>query len=128
MIDAGVPLSDSVLSLTLGYHLSPSAFLLDVTQAEESSLPTLTLAVLARSGKVTLAQSEDRLQHDALAQMIKVGVQACQVLHAELDGVTRERTRKLVDSMGGKGVVAHAEVDEERGMVDATLEDSEMAL
>jgi exosome complex component RRP41 len=100
LLDAGVPMSDSVLSLTLGQHLRPSCVLLDLTSAEESGLPFLTLAMLPRTKKVTLAQSESRLAREDFREMLKLGTEAIGVLQAEVDQVLKARTKRLVQAMG----------------------------
>lgn len=99
-------MSDSVLSLTLGQHLRPSCVLLDLTSTEESGLPCLTLAMLPRTRKVTLAQSESRLGRDELREMLRLGEEAILVLQQEVDAVLKARTRRLVQAMGAAAKTA----------------------
>lgn len=100
--DAGIALSSPVVSLTLGHHLSPSAILLDLTNQEALSLPSLTLAVLASTGGIVLAQSEDRTPLEATLAMLDLAQDAATTLARELDLAARDRTRKLVKAMGGE--------------------------
>ncbi|CEH16378.1 Exosomal 3'-5' exoribonuclease complex, subunit Rrp41 and related exoribonucleases [Ceraceosorus bombacis] len=113
--DAGIALSSPVVSLTLGYHLSPSAILLDLTNQETLSLPSLTLALLANTGGVVLARSEDRTPLEATLAMLDLAQDAASILAHELDVAARDRTRKLVRAMGGQ---ESSKLDEEFDAMD----------
>jgi exosome complex component RRP41 len=73
--------------------------LLDLSAPEENDLPTLVVAALPASGKVTLAQMETRLHVDRFEEMLLLGVEACGVLKADMEGVVKERTGKVVERM-----------------------------
>ena len=62
LIDAGVPMSDYVAAITCGVFSTHT--LLDLTLLEESDVPHLTLAVMPKTGKVTLVTMETRLHVD----------------------------------------------------------------
>ena len=97
LIDAGISLVDYVTSLSLGLHLTQP--LLDLSAPEESDLPTLVVAALPASGKVTLAQMETRLHVDRFEEMLLLGVEACAVLKVEMERVVNSRTIRVVERM-----------------------------
>ncbi|KAE8269101.1 hypothetical protein A4X09_0g3238 [Tilletia walkeri] len=112
LLDAGIAMTDYVVSLSAGLHLSN--VLLDLSQSEELDCPHMTLAILPRSRRVTLAQLETRLHADRFEEMFQIGLEACAgVLHAEMDAEMRFRTRKLADSRVGRGGKQMDEDDEE---------------
>jgi exosome complex component RRP41 len=78
LIDAGISLLDYVTSVSIGLHLTQP--LLDLSAPEENDLPTLVVASLPGSGKITLAQMETRLHVDRFEEMLLLGVEACGVL------------------------------------------------
>ncbi|AFR94724.1 exosome complex component RRP41 [Cryptococcus neoformans C23] len=105
LIDAGISLLDYVSSISIGLHLLQP--LLDLSQPEESDLPSLVIASLPSSGKITLAQMETRLHVDRFEEMLTLGVEACKVLKEEMDGVVKDRTERIVErrsvKVGGQG-------------------------
>ncbi len=88
---------DYVTSLSIGLHLTQP--LLDLSAPEESDLPNLVVAALPASGKITLAQMETRLHVDRFEEMLTLGVEACGALKVEMEGVVKERTRRVVERM-----------------------------
>ncbi|KAG8708411.1 Exosome non-catalytic core component [Ceratobasidium sp. 395] len=97
LIDAGIALTDYVCACTAAcIDTTP---LLDLTNTEESDLPNLTLAVLPRSGRVTLVTMETRLHVERFEQIFKLAIEAGNVLHDQMRAAVRERTGKLVQSM-----------------------------
>ncbi|RSH90141.1 Exosome non-catalytic core component [Saitozyma podzolica] len=74
LIDAGISLLDYVTSVSIGLHLTQP--LLDLSAPEENDLPTLVVASLPGSGKITLAQMETRLHVDRFEEMLLLGVEA----------------------------------------------------
>ncbi|WVQ83871.1 hypothetical protein IAT38_006015 [Cryptococcus sp. DSM 104549] len=74
LIDAGISLLDYVTSVSIGLHLLQP--LLDLSQPEESDLPSLVVAALPASGKITLAQMETRLHVDRFEEMLHLGGEA----------------------------------------------------
>jgi len=97
LIDAGVAVSDYVCALTCGVHITTP--LLDLSQNEESDLPSLTVAVMPRRGKVTLVLMETRLHVDRFQEVFKLASQGAKVIHNEMRRVVRERTWVLLESM-----------------------------
>lgn len=74
--------------------------LLDLTNIEESDLPNLTVAVLPRTGKITLLTLETRIHVDRFEQMFQMAGAACKVMHGEMTTAVQRRTEKLVKAMG----------------------------
>ncbi|SCZ94136.1 BZ3500_MvSof-1268-A1-R1_Chr12-2g03710 [Microbotryum saponariae] len=64
---------------------SGSTTLLDLTQAEEQALPNLTVAVLPRSGKVTLVGLESRLGVGRFEEMLRWGVEGAKVVQGAME-------------------------------------------
>lgn len=99
-------MQDYTTSLTVGLHLTQP--LLDLSGPEEQSLPHLTIAALPGTGKVSLATLETRVHVDRFEEMLRVGGEACRVLHEEMRGEVRRRTGRVVERMqmgqgGGQG-------------------------
>lgn len=65
-----------------------STTLLDLTTEEERSLPSLTLAVLPRSGKITLVSLEMRVGVGRFEEMMRWGVEASVVVRGAMDEVS----------------------------------------
>jgi exosome complex component RRP41 len=97
LIDAGISLLDYVTSLSLGLHLTQP--LLDLSAPEEADLPTLVVASLPSSGKITLAQMETRLHVDRFEDMLVLGVEGCAVIKTEMEQVVKDRTARVVNRM-----------------------------
>lgn len=97
LIDAGISLLDYVTSVSIGLHLTQP--LLDLSAPEEADLPTLVVASLPASGKITLAQMETRLHVDRFEEMLLLGTEACAVLKDEMEGVVKRRTGEVVERM-----------------------------
>lgn len=95
LIDAGISMLDYVTSLSIGLHLTQP--LLDLSAPEESDLPTLVVASIPGSSKVTLVQMETRLHVDRFEEMLRLGVEACAVIKAEMETVVKARTRTVVE-------------------------------
>lgn len=96
--NAGVPLLDFVCAVTGGVHITSP--LLDLTTLEENDVPHVTVAVMPRTGKVTLVSMETRLHVDRFEEVFRVACEAGKILHGEMRRVVRGRTTKLVDAMG----------------------------
>lgn len=98
LASAGVPLSDYVCAISAGvYQTQP---LLDLSTLEENDVPHATVAVLPRSGALTLVTMETRLHVDRFEALLKVAGEAGQVLHKEMRKHVRAHTLALVDAMG----------------------------
>ncbi|KAI0059185.1 exosome component 4 [Artomyces pyxidatus] len=98
LANAGVPLLDFVCAVTGGVHAA--APMLDLTTLEENDLPHVTVAVMPRTGRVTLVSMETRLHVDRFEEIFRLAGQAGSVLHKEMRAAVRERTKGVVDAMG----------------------------
>ena len=110
-----------VCAVTGGVH--SAAPMLDLTTLEENDAPHLTVAVMPKTGKVTLVTMETRLHVDRFGDIFRLACDAGQVIHQEMKRAVRIRTQRLVDSldvahkhhaMGGEAVdrdVAMAEME-----------------
>lgn len=101
LIDAGVALFDYVVAVSAALH--STSILLDLTNTEESDLPHLTVAVMPRSGKVTLLNMESRLHVTRFEDVLKVAGQAAEVLREEMGNAVRRRSKALINSMESTG-------------------------
>lgn len=72
---------------TLG---SGSTTLLDLVQAEEQALPSLTVAVLPRSGKVTLVNLETRVGVGRFEEMLRWGVEGAKIVQQAMEDAVKE--------------------------------------
>lgn len=102
-------MQDFVASVSCGIHSTLP--LLDLNNTEESDLPHLTVAVLPRTGQVTLASLETRLHVERFQQIFQLAIQASAVLHNEMELAVRDRTKTLVQAMTGKVVESQEEFD-----------------
>jgi exosome complex component RRP41 len=68
---------------------SGSTVLLDLLQVEEQSLPNLTIAVLPRSGKITLCNLETRVGVLRFEEMLRWGLEAGKVLQGAMEEVSQ---------------------------------------
>ena len=110
LIDAGIPMTDYVAACTSGLTPpAPSQFadagsadpLLDLNGQEEQELPFLTVGTLGASEKVSVLVMESRVHFDRLEGMLAVGVDGCKKIRAILDGVVRERGKKVLEGRIG---------------------------
>lgn len=67
---------------------SGSTTLLDLCAAEETALPCLTVAVLPRSGKVTLVSLETRVGVGRFEEMLRWGVEGANVVQEAMEEVS----------------------------------------
>ncbi|KAJ7052528.1 exosome component 4, partial [Mycena amicta] len=98
LANAGIPLLDFVCAITGGVHLTSP--MLDLTLLEENDIPHLTVAVLPKTGKVTLVTMETRLHVERFEELFRLAGEAGKVLHAEFKRAVRDRTTTLVGAMG----------------------------
>ncbi|GAA5845384.1 hypothetical protein JCM5353_004815 [Sporobolomyces roseus] len=103
---------------------SGSTVLLDLLQVEEQSLPNLTVAVLPRSGKVTLVSLETRVGVGRFEEMLRWGVEGSKVVQGAMEEAVRDwaetlaKPQKTLGSLfpgmqgGGKGGAEDGEDEE----------------
>ena len=77
-IQAGLPMKDLCLSLTIAFH--PQAFLLDPTSQEANDLPTITLIVAPNEATLIsmfLDAGRGKVEGTRVKEAIKVGLEVC---------------------------------------------------
>lgn len=67
---------------------SGSTTLVDLTAQEENALPNLTVAVLPKSGKVTLVNLETRVGVGRFEEMLRWGVEGAKAIQAAMEDVS----------------------------------------
>ncbi|KAI9885579.1 MAG: NAD(+) salvage pathway protein [Watsoniomyces obsoletus] len=107
LIDAGVPMADYIVSCTAGLISSSGTNhdktdpVLDLTGAEEQELPSLTVATLGATQKVSVLMLENRVQIDTVQELLAVGVAGCKQVREVLDQVVRARGKQLLSTVRG---------------------------
>ncbi|KAF9103881.1 Exosome complex component RRP41 [Mortierella sp. AM989] len=98
LIDAGISMTDYVCACTAGWvEREP---VIDLNHIEESSdTSEVTIAMLPKSGKVTLAQMESRLHVDKLEELLTLASEGCKQIHQVLDRTIRDRAEDLAQKM-----------------------------
>ncbi|KAJ3299125.1 Exosome complex component RRP41 [Borealophlyctis nickersoniae] len=115
LLDAGIPMTDYVAACSAGYVgdtpiLGKGRTIIcfkvaqriydviptDLNYIEESAeVPTLTVALLPKTGKVTMLGLEARLHLDKFAEVINLAADGCTQLHTELDKTIRKAAQSL---------------------------------
>lgn len=102
VIDAGIPMTDYITACTAGSTSSYAAGddaadpLLDLNSQEEQELPYLTVGTLGDSDKVAVLVCESRVQVSRLEGMLVVGVDGCKQVRRLLDGIVKQKGRKMI--------------------------------
>lgn len=109
LANAGIPLIDFVCAVTSGVHSTSP--LLDLTLLEENDLPNVTVAVMPRSGKVSLVTMETRLHVDRFEEIFRLAGEAGKIIHIEMKKAVKDRTERLVAPMQSLGRPATGEND-----------------
>ncbi|KAF9425283.1 Exosome complex component RRP41 [Entomortierella beljakovae] len=98
LIDAGISMTDYVCACTAGWVEREAV--IDLNHIEESSdTSEVTIAMLPRSGKITLAQMESRLHVDKLEEVLSLAGEGCKQIHQVLDKTIRDRAEDLANKM-----------------------------
>jgi exosome complex component RRP41 len=97
LANAGIPLLDFVCAVTGGVH--STSHMLDLTTLEENDIPHVTVAMMPRTGKVTLLTMETRLHVDRFEEIFRLTVSGGNAIHKEMKAAVRERTDVLVAAM-----------------------------
>jgi len=98
LVNAGIPLLDFVCAVTGGVHSTSP--LLDLTLLEENDIPNITVAMMPKTGKITLVTMETRLHVDRFEEIFRLAADAGRVIHGEMKSAVRSRTSALVTAMG----------------------------
>lgn len=107
LASAGIPLIDLVCAVTGGVHSTSP--MLDLTTLEENDIPHLTVAVMPKSGNVTLVTMDTRLHVDRFGDIFKLACEAGKVIHGEMKKAMKGRTERLVNAMEMAGSRAAGE-------------------
>lgn len=95
LIDAGIPMTDFVCACSAGVYQSTA--ILDLNMIEEQAdVPTLTCAILPKSGKAAMVGLESRLHIDELEKALELARDGCLQLFSVLEAAVRKRTESLV--------------------------------
>ncbi|KAI8823982.1 ribosomal protein S5 domain 2-type protein [Fimicolochytrium jonesii] len=98
LIDAGIPMTDYVCACSAGWVNNQA--ILDLNYLEEAAdVPTLTVGLLPKSGKITMISLESRLHVDKLEAVINLASDGCHQLKEVLDDAVRESTKKLAKTI-----------------------------
>lgn len=80
--------------------------MLDLTTLEENDIPHVTVAMMPRTGKVTLVTMETRLHVDRFEEIFRLAIDAGKVIHKEMKIAVKSRTEALVTAMGSASKIA----------------------
>ena len=97
-ITTDIALFDSAPTVSSGVHFTLP--LLGLTTLEENNVLHLTVAVVPRTGKVTLVTLETRLHADRFEEIFRLACEAGKVVHKEMRRAVKQRTGALVHAMG----------------------------
>ncbi|KAI1321966.1 ribosomal protein S5 domain 2-like protein [Xylariaceae sp. FL0255] len=118
LVDAGVPMTDYLVSCTAGSTSSHAAGdenadpLIDLNTQEEQELPFLTLATQGSTDKVSVLVCETRVQVSRLEGMMSAAADGCRTMRNLLDAVVREQGRKMItEGAIEKGAVMAMDID-----------------
>lgn len=118
LVDAGIPTADYLVACTAGSTSTHAAGderadpLIDLNAQEETELPFLTLATLGASDKVAVLVCESRVNVGRLEGMMVAAADGCVGVRAYLDGVVREKGRRMVaEGAVEKGVSMAMDID-----------------
>lgn len=99
LIDAGVPMTDYMVACTSASHQgadeSNHETIMDVNSAEETDLPSVTVATLGGGENISLLQLESKVRLERLEEMLAVAVDGCAGLREVLDGVVRDHGNEM---------------------------------
>ncbi|KAJ3186272.1 Exosome complex component RRP41 [Gaertneriomyces sp. JEL0708] len=98
LVDAGIPMMDYVCACSAG--LANDQGILDLNYLEESAdVPTLTVAMMPKSGKITMLGLESRLHVDKLEEVLRLASDGCAQLKENLDEAVRKATKNLAKTV-----------------------------
>jgi len=83
LIDAGIPMKDFVASCSAGFI--DGTPILDLNYIEDSAGgPDLPVAILPKSGKVTMLQMDSKLQLDMFEKVLNLAIDGCKLIYEVL--------------------------------------------
>ena len=105
LIDAGIPMTDYVVSCTAGTTVAYASDegnvdpLLDLNGLEEQELPFLTVATLGATDRVSVLVMETKVHVSRLEGMLAVGVDGCKQVREVMDQVVRNHGKRMLESL-----------------------------
>jgi len=106
---AGVAMFDFVCAISGGVHSTSP--LLDLNTLEENDVPHISVAVMPRTGRVTLVTMDTRLHLDRFEEIFRLAVDASKVLHDEMRTALEKRTQSLIAAIGSGEKMDHTKED-----------------
>lgn len=112
LVTAGIPLLDFVCAVSGGVHTTSP--LLDLTLLEENDVPHVTVGIMPRTGRVTLATMETRLHAERFEEIFRLACDAGKVLHEEMKTAVKNKTEGLLNAFeaGSKNQPQHVNEDD----------------
>jgi len=99
LIDAGIPMKDFVVSAAAGYISGTP--ILDLNYVEDAAGgPDLPVAILPKSGKLTMCQMDSKLPIDMFEKVLLLAIEGCNMLYKVMCEEVRNRTMELYASRG----------------------------
>eukprot|EP01125_Pyxidicula_operculata_P009606 TRINITY_DN3156_c0_g2_i1.p1 TRINITY_DN3156_c0_g2~~TRINITY_DN3156_c0_g2_i1.p1 ORF type:complete len:245 (-),score=31.12 TRINITY_DN3156_c0_g2_i1:600-1334(-) len=99
LIDAGIPMKDFVVACAAG--CADNVPLMDLNYYEDSSgAPDMPVAILPKSGKITLIQMDSKLHLDTFEKVLACAIEGAKKTYDVIVSHVRERTQQLVNSRG----------------------------
>eukprot|EP01126_Amoeba_proteus_P024177 TRINITY_DN2435_c0_g1_i12.p1 TRINITY_DN2435_c0_g1~~TRINITY_DN2435_c0_g1_i12.p1 ORF type:complete len:150 (+),score=26.97 TRINITY_DN2435_c0_g1_i12:451-900(+) len=93
----GIPMRDFVVACAAGFY--DKIPLVDLNFYEDSSgSPDMPVAILPKSGKITMLQMDSKLHVDTFQSVVECAVDGCQRIYEILLSVVRARTQELINS------------------------------
>ena len=102
---AGVAMFDFVCAISGGVHSTSPLF--DLNTLEENDVPHVSVAVMPRTGRVTLVTMDTRLHLDRFEEIFRLAVDASIILHSEMRAALAKRTQSLVAAIGSGEKMDH---------------------
>lgn len=106
----GVAMFDFVCAISGGVHSTSP--LLDLNTLEENDVPHMSVAVMPRTGRVTLVTMDTRLHLDRFEEIFRLAIDASTVLHDEMRAALAKRTKSLITAVGGGEKTEHTKENE----------------
>ncbi|KAF8622589.1 hypothetical protein AX15_006933 [Amanita polypyramis BW_CC] len=115
LITAGIPLIDFACAMSCGVHSTSPV--LDLSLLEENDLPHMTVAMLPKTGQVTLVTMETRLHVDRFEEVLELAMDAGKIIHEEMKIAIDNKSNSLVSAVearwpkGGGSVPEKDQID-----------------
>eukprot|EP01101_Sappina_pedata_P007260 TRINITY_DN3805_c0_g1_i1.p1 TRINITY_DN3805_c0_g1~~TRINITY_DN3805_c0_g1_i1.p1 ORF type:complete len:258 (-),score=74.59 TRINITY_DN3805_c0_g1_i1:112-885(-) len=99
LIDAGIPMSEFVVSCSAG--ITDSLPILDLNYMEISaSTPELSVSILPNSGNITAMQMDSRIPPHQFEKIVNLASDGCRLIHDVIKKEVEQYTLDLVEARG----------------------------